>query len=162
MQQIRKGAHVTRSTFVFLAVFALGCPPGEEGPSDSGSRVWKEGDACGGLNQSVNGGLSAGSLCADAGLLLECRGPNYYEGGYLVAVPCRGPNGCITTTDNKVICDNTRGILNGDRCAGGQEGGGACSDDAGTYFVCSDGGFVQGSHCDGGCSISGDSVYCNP
>lgn len=145
-----------------LAVFAVlaGCTspaggggPGDQVGSDAGF-VHRAGDACGGIY------TSAGSYCASASAMLECRSTDPTIPGTLREIPCRGPAGCLSD-GSKILCDNATHVREGDACMLSEEGSGTCSDDAGVRFRCSDGGFV-GTRCDGGCSSAGSAVSCAP
>jgi hypothetical protein len=129
----------TVCVFVLLAVVAAGCSSGgSSDPVDAGPRA---GGECGGDNATA---------CENATTALECRS------GTFAAIPCRGSSGC-----GLLFCDNTSGIRPGDLCFQIQEGGGACSDDAGVRFLCQSGGWI-GQQCPGGCVVNDAGVACTP
>jgi hypothetical protein len=96
---------------------------------------------------------SNGFLCANAANALECKL------GVWVALPCRGPGGCVKSGDT-VKCDMSAD-QEGDKCASSAEGKGLCTTDMTATLECRDGTLVKTNPCRT-CTISNDMVNCTP
>ena len=146
-----------RVALAAVAVFFIGCASGGSGDPDSGVTIVipipttrpSAGDSCAAY-------VVGNGYCDTSSSMIQCRA---IPDRRFAQVPCRGPNGCLETTDGGVLCNNTSGVLDGDLCGTSQEGNAICSDDAGMALKCTDGGFI-GQQCDGGCSNSGGFIYC--
>ena len=97
---------------------------------------------------------TAGFWCEGAGVALECLTPSW------VALPCRGPGGCVRAPTGQVSCDMT-GNMAGDRCASTAEGRGLCTADGGGTLECRGGALVQTNTCRA-CVVTGSQVICTP
>jgi hypothetical protein len=108
--------------------------------------------ACGGT-RAGDKCTTTGFLCQDSATALECKV------GAWVALPCKGSNGCKRTTD-LITCDMS-GNEAGDLCASTAEAKGICTKDGLGTLECRDGALVKTNTCRS-CSISGDTVVCQP
>lgn len=149
-----------RVALVAAVVIFAGCSgEPDPGPVDSGHVAIDAGPPL--EAYACSSDLYYASLqCWSSSLMLECRGDSPAT-SRVHQIPCRGSLGCFHTTDGKIACQNTSNIQDGDGCGTTQADGHTCSADAGVRFRCTDAGFFVGEHCDGGCSVTGSSVFCN-
>jgi hypothetical protein len=94
--------------------------------------------------------------CTDPSTALLC------QGGTIVSMPCRGPNGCQGVGPGSQ-CDDDLGQA-GEACLSGSGGENyACGTDQKSELVCTNGKWVVNSTCKGpaGCKVTGTMVHCD-
>jgi hypothetical protein len=92
--------------------------------------------------------------CGDKQTALFCRG------GFLSALPCRGPKGCSVASSLDVMCDQSSGAKPGDACADAYRGQAQCASET-SYLVCAAGVWAAGL-CQQGtrCVVEGTGLIC--
>jgi hypothetical protein len=100
-----------------------------------------------------------GYRCADDSTALECRAAAATGALSWVELPCRGPDGCRTSSGT-VTCDVSANVA-GDACSTSMEGKGFCTADGKAAMICRSGVFEKAADCVS-CTVDAGQVVCQP